>query len=146
MSQPGQPPRLVLDPQQGTVSGPGGSVRLEPKVMQVLVMLARYAGHVVSRAHLMEEVWPGVVVTDYTLSRCIYQLRDKLGEITDGDGDIIETLPKRGYRLLAEVERSPSDLRVSGNRLLIELRRQHLLYIGLALFVIVIAAIVAALT
>lgn len=137
--------RLTVDPGQGTVSGPGGRVRLEPKVMQVLLVLGRYAGHVVSRDTLLDHVWPDVVVTDYTLSRCIYQLREKLGGITDGNREIIETLPKRGYRLLAEIEGSPTDLRVSGGTLLIQLHRRNLLYVGVVLFIIVTAVIIAAL-
>ncbi len=139
-------PRLVIDPREGTVAGPSGTVQLEPKVMEVLVVLGRYSGHVVSRAELLDAVWPDVVVTEHTLSRCIYQLRDALGKaVGDDTRGVIETLPKRGYRLLAEVEGTPTELRVSGGSLLIELRRHHLLYWGVAIFVIVVAAIVAAL-
>jgi len=90
------------------VAGPGGTVRLEPKVMEVLTVLSRHPGRVVSRAELMETVWPRVLVTEHTLSRCIYQLRQelrKLGRQSDrADYDPIETLPKRGYRLLATCE------------------------------------------
>ena len=100
-------PTLVVDPREGTVAGPGGIARLEPKVMGVLVALARQAGRVASRDELFEEVWPGVVVTEHTLSRCIYQLRNELGKVGsehDPSGfNPIETLPKRGYRLLARV-------------------------------------------
>ena len=139
--------RLVVDPQEGTVSGPKGTVRLEPKVMAVLIVLGRYAGHVVSRADLLEAVWPNVVVTEHTLSRCVYQLRESLREVTVGrrhkDFNPIETLPKRGYRLLVEVERTPAELRVSGSSLLIELRRRHVLFVGVALFVVVVAVIIA---
>lgn len=133
-------PVLSVDPREGTVSGPGGAVRLEPKVMAVLIVLARYAGHVVSRADLLDAVWPDAVVTESTLSRCIYQLREQLRAVGTGNGrvdyDPIETLPKRGYRLLATVEQSPSDLRVSGQSLLIELRRPQVLYICGALFLL----------
>lgn len=87
------------------MAGPGGTVRLEPKVMEVLRVLSRHAGRVVPRAELMDAVWPGVIVTDYTLSRCIYQLRHGLGRVANGsEQPLIETLPKRGYRLLASVE------------------------------------------
>ncbi|MDH3431796.1 MAG: transcriptional regulator [Gammaproteobacteria bacterium] len=97
-------PRLSIDSQEGTVKGPGGSVRLEPKVMDVLQLLSRHAGRVVSRNELMDAVWPDVVVTEHTLSRCVYQLRNQLGKIAgDPDQPLIETLPKRGYRLLADV-------------------------------------------
>ncbi len=114
-------PTLTMDSREGSVAGPGGNVRLEPKVIAVLVLLARYSAHVVSRAELLDAVWPGVVVTEYTSSRCIYQLREQLGKVCSHNGvadyNPIETLPKRGYRLLATVGRALSDLRVAGNSL-----------------------------
>jgi len=76
-------------------------------VMEVLAVLSKHPGQVVSRDELMEAVWPGVIVTEHTLSRCIYQLRNALGKISEEPGSAdynpIETLPKRGYRLLANV-------------------------------------------
>jgi len=101
-------PKFTVDPREGTVAGPGGTVRLEPKVMEVLNVLSRHPGRVVSRDELLDTVWPDVVVTEHTLSRCIYQLRHEVGKIGKGPGQanykLIETLPKRGYRLLANVE------------------------------------------
>ena len=101
-------PKLTVDLAEGTVAGPGGSVRLEPKVMEVLAVLARQPGRVVSRDELLDTVWSGLVVTEHTLTRCIYQLRSQLAKIGNTSGatgyDPIETLPKRGYRLLATVE------------------------------------------
>ena len=100
--------RFTVDPREGTVAGAGGTVRLEPKVMAVLGVLTEHPGRVVSRDELLETVWPGVVVTEHTLSRCIYQLRHELGKIGNEPGQAkfnpIETLPKRGYRLLAKFE------------------------------------------
>ena len=97
--------RFTVDAQEGTVTGVGGTVRLEPKVMEVLRLLARHAGRVVPRDDLMNEVWPDVVVTEHTLSRCIYQLRSQLDKIAgEREKALIETLPKRGYRLLASVD------------------------------------------
>jgi len=143
-------PVFVIDPREGTVSGPGGEVRLEPKVMQVLMVLARYSGHVVSRAELLDTVWSGAVVTEHTLSRCIYQLREQLRSIASRSGgqdyDPIETLPKRGYRLLATIEGTPAEMRISGNRLLIELQRPTVLTIGLGLFVVFVILFFAGLS
>ena len=140
-------PQLVLDYREGTVTGPAGTVRLEPKVMDVLAVLSRYSGHVVSRSDLLDAVWKDVVVTEATLSRCIYQLREGLREAAvgrrGGDFDAIETLPRRGYRLLVDVESSPDEIRVSGDKLFIELRRPHVLVGGLVLFVVVVAVVLA---
>jgi DNA-binding winged helix-turn-helix (wHTH) protein len=105
-------PAFTVDPREGTVAGPGGTVRLEPQVMEVLAVLSKHPGHVVSRDELLEKVWPDVIVTEHTLSRCIYQLRHELGKISGEPGltefNPIETLPKRGYRLLAEFESMPA--------------------------------------
>ena len=95
---------LVIDPAAGEMAGPGGREQLDPKVMQVLVALARRAGEVVSRQDLLAEVWPGVVVGDDVVSRCVYQLRRHLRQ-AGGDeryAALVETLPKRGYRLYGE--------------------------------------------
>ena len=104
----GTAPGFTVEPREGTLTGPGGSIRLEPKVMAVLIVLARQRDRVVSREELLDEVWPGAVVTDYTLSRCIYQLRNALSAVGNAPDRLnyrpIETLPKRGYRLVAVVE------------------------------------------
>ena len=106
-------PRFTADLREGTVAGPGGAARLEPKVMDVLGVLSRNQGRVVTRDELMDAVWPDVVVTEHTLSRCIYRLRTELGEIGSQPGspefNPIETLPKRGYRLLAPVDLMSGD-------------------------------------
>ncbi len=141
---------LSMDLREGTVSGPGGTVRLEPKVMEVLGVLARYSGHVVSRDELLDTVWRGAVVTENTVSRCVYQLREGLGRVA-GNGEsgttkeLIETLPKRGYRLTVAVEQMPTEIRITGDTLLIRLRRPTALALGLiafALFVLIYAVFI----
>ena len=95
---------LAIDPRAGEITGPVGREKLDPKVMDVLVMLARDAGRVVLREDLIAGVWPDTVVTDEALSRCIYELRRQL---SSAGGErykaMLETLPKRGYRLNAAV-------------------------------------------
>ena len=107
-SEFGQPFRLGdlrIDPLSGEVSGPGGQAKLDPKVMDVLVMLAQRAGQVTLREDLLERLWPRSVVTDDVLSRCIYELRRELGRAGGSDRyrQMFETVPKRGYRLNCEV-------------------------------------------
>ena len=94
-----------IDPRSGAASGPGGAEKLDPKVMAVLVVLAERAGQVVAREVLISRIWPGVVVGDEVLSRCIYELRRHLVHAAGDEAfkDAIETLPKRGYRLKVEV-------------------------------------------
>jgi Tol biopolymer transport system component/DNA-binding winged helix-turn-helix (wHTH) protein len=92
---------ITIEPSTGELCGPAGHTRLDPKVMSVLWHLARRQGQVVLREELLRAVWPGAVVTDDALSRCIYQLRRHLKEAAGNDTykDLLETLPKRGYRL-----------------------------------------------
>ncbi|MDP7360072.1 MAG: winged helix-turn-helix domain-containing protein [Pseudomonadales bacterium] len=103
-------PAILLDSREGILTGPAGKVRIEPRVMEVLLVLAGRAGEVISRDELLDAVWPGVIVTEHTISRCIYQLRHRMRDII-GDENLspIETIPKRGYRLWAEVKVTGSD-------------------------------------
>ena len=97
---------LRVEPLTGLVSGPGGREKLDPKVMNVLMEMAGHAGEVVLREDLLGRLWPNVVVTDDALTRCCYELRRQLAR-AGGDEryrSLIETLPKRGYRLNARVE------------------------------------------
>ena len=79
-------------------------VRLEAKVMLVLIYLAEHAGRVVSRAELEEALWPGRVVTEDSVTKAIAKLRRVFGD-DRRHPRVIETLPKSGYRLIAEISR-----------------------------------------
>lgn len=88
-----------IRPTEGTVSAPGSVTKLGPRPMELLVFLAAEPGRVFSRAELMKNVWSSVVVADETLSRCISDLRQALGDDPRAPR-YIETLSRRGYRLL----------------------------------------------
>ena len=77
-------------------------VRVEPKVMDVLVYLASRAGDVVSRQDLERDVWRGALVGYDAVTKTVIKLRQALGGEARDRG-YIETIPKRGYRLVAEV-------------------------------------------
>ena len=97
--------QVTVEPTTGVVTGPGSREKLDPKVMDVLVMLAEHAGRVVMREDMLARLWPQSVVTDESLSRCIYELRRQLS-LAGGDERykaMLETVPKRGYRLNAQV-------------------------------------------
>jgi DNA-binding winged helix-turn-helix (wHTH) protein len=74
------------------------SVKIESRAMDVLVVLARQGGAVVSVEELLASVWKGVVVGDSSVYLAIRQLRQALETSADGTC-YIETIPKRGYRL-----------------------------------------------
>src|SRR5262249_33747257 len=78
------------------------AVQVEPKVMQVLLRLAERSGDVVTKEQLLAQVWEGVYVTEDVLVRAVGELR-KLFEDDPGQPKVIETIRKRGYRLIAPV-------------------------------------------
>ncbi|HWI16292.1 MAG TPA: transcriptional regulator, partial [Vicinamibacterales bacterium] len=93
-----------VQPSLNRLSRNGDEVRLEPKVMQVLEALAETPGEVVNREQLVARVWPGVFVTDDVLHRAIRELRRVFGDDT-ASPTYVETIRKRGYRLIAPVRR-----------------------------------------
>ena len=96
---------LQVAPLTGKISGPGGIARLDPKVMDVLVLMASHARQVVLREELVTRLWGHAVVTDDAVTRCFYELRRHLVQAGGHERyrDLVETVPKRGYRLNATV-------------------------------------------
>jgi TolB-like protein/DNA-binding winged helix-turn-helix (wHTH) protein/Flp pilus assembly protein TadD len=94
---------FLVDPSALRVHRDGDEARLEAKVMQVLVYLAQNAGRVVSRTELEQQVWPDRVVTEDSVTAAIAKLRRALADDAHAPR-VIETIPKSGYRLIADVE------------------------------------------
>ena len=84
---------LVLD---------GKPVPLAPKAFEVLLVLVENAGHLVDKDDLMKRLWPGTFVEEANVAKHVSLLRRILSEATNGR-EYIETVPKRGYRFVAEV-------------------------------------------
>ncbi|SMF65894.1 Periplasmic component of the Tol biopolymer transport system [Alteromonadaceae bacterium Bs31] len=76
--------------------------QLEPKVMQVLLLLSARPGHVIQREALLHQVW-GRIEDDYLLNRAISELR-KIFSDSASKPTYIETIRKTGYRLLAPIK------------------------------------------
>ncbi len=85
----------------GELSGPGGTQRLEPKVMDLLCLLAAEPGRVWSKDQLSEALWPGLVLGEDSLARTVSKLRQALGDDARAPR-WVETIAKRGYRWLPE--------------------------------------------
>ena len=68
------------DRASGELTGPSGTTRLEPKVADLLFLLAGDRGQVVTRERLLEALWPGLVVGDDVLARTVFKLRQALGD------------------------------------------------------------------
>jgi len=92
----------LVEPRLNRISRSDTEVQLETKAMDVLVLLARRAGEVVSHAELQDAVWQTEFVSYNTLAVRVSELREALGDDAR-DPRYIETIHKRGYRLIAEV-------------------------------------------
>ncbi len=91
----------IVQPQQNTISRNGTSVRLEPKIMSLLVFLAENASEVVSKDRLLETIWADTFVTEQVLKVAVSELRKALGD-NARQPRYINTVPKKGYQLIAE--------------------------------------------
>ena len=85
----------------------GELVELEPKAFEVLRHLLHNPDRLVSKQELFDTVWERTAVTDNALTRVVAQLRRALGDDAR-DAHYIETVPTRGYRFIAPLERLPA--------------------------------------
>lgn len=83
----------------------GELVPLTPKVFDILVTLVEHGGQVVAKDDLMKKVWPNTFVEEGNLTQNISLLRKALGE-SPGGVQFIETVPRRGYRFVADTSQS----------------------------------------
>jgi DNA-binding winged helix-turn-helix (wHTH) protein len=82
----------------------GVAVKLEPKAFKVLAHLIQHRDRVVTKDELLANLWPGQLVTEFALTRCIAKARQAVHD--DGaDQRVIKTLHRHGYRFVAAVER-----------------------------------------
>ena len=94
----------VVRPTLNNVLRNGNAIRIEPKAMEVLVCLAKAGGDVVSKDKLIAEVWSDTpFVGDDVLTRNISELRRALDDDAKAPR-VIETIPKKGYRLVLKIE------------------------------------------
>jgi len=108
---PGRPFRLgdwLVEPPLNRLSKGDTATQLELKVMDVLVCLAERAGEVVTRQEIIDKVWATEFISDNTLTHAVTELRNALGDDARNPS-FIETIHRRGYRLIAAVEPSVSD-------------------------------------
>jgi adenylate cyclase len=96
----------LVDPRANELHRDAATVKLEPKVMRVLCVLAERSGSVVAREDLESRVWPGMVVTSDAVTNTIIKLRRVFGD-DSRHPSYIETISKTGYRLVAEVGPGP---------------------------------------
>ena len=106
----------LIQPALNRVTAGSETRQLEPKVMELLVELASEPGDVFSRDALLDKIWSDVVVGDEVLTRAVSELRRILGD----DPRVpryVETIHKRGYRLIAPVAGLPEGMQPREPRL-----------------------------
>ncbi len=87
-----------VSPSRRSIRGPGGTALVEPRVMQVLTVLADSAGTVVTRDVLFRRCWGNPYVGDDSLNRAIAGVRRLASSVAD-NSFAIENIPRTGYRL-----------------------------------------------
>jgi TolB-like protein/DNA-binding winged helix-turn-helix (wHTH) protein/Tfp pilus assembly protein PilF len=92
----------MVDPNLDEISKNGQLIKLEPRTMRLLLYLAANRNRVVGLQELLDEIWPNVIVTTQSVYTTIAQLRHTLGCSEDSPA-YISTVPKKGYRLVADV-------------------------------------------
>jgi DNA-binding winged helix-turn-helix (wHTH) protein/tetratricopeptide (TPR) repeat protein len=93
-----------LDPAQRLLRRDGQAVVLQPKALEILLLLVRNPGQPITKEDLLTAIWPKMVVEESNLSQNIFLLRKALG---DGEGGhrYIVTLPRRGYQFAEPVHK-----------------------------------------
>ncbi len=94
---------FIYDTARRTLFRGGAPVALTPRALEILRMLLDRAGDVVTKEQLLEGLWPGEYVQESTLSQHVYLLRKAFGN--SGAEDLIQTVPRRGYRFVGEIRR-----------------------------------------
>jgi TolB-like protein/Tfp pilus assembly protein PilF len=95
---------FVLLPDDKQLLHQGCPVRLQPKAFDTLLLLVERHGRLVSKQDFLACVWPDTFVDDVVLPHNISQIRKILGDREPSE-TFIETVPKRGYRFVAPVDR-----------------------------------------
>src|SRR3974390_1711652 len=90
-----------FDPEQRLLTCETRCLELSPKALEILALLLRNAGRVVSKDHLLDMVWPDTTVEEGNLAVHIFALRRALGD--SSPGKYIETIPRRGYRFVTPI-------------------------------------------
>src|SRR3954464_13398000 len=91
-----------LDPSEELLAEGTRKVPLTPKAYRTLLVLVENRGRTLAKDELLQKVWPDAFVEEATLAQNIFTLRKLLRDDRD-TAHYIETLPKRGYRFVAEV-------------------------------------------
>src|SRR5215208_1100074 len=105
---------FLLDPAERVLMREGQPVPLTPKAFDLLVVLVENGGHLLGKKDLMEAVWPDSFVEEGNLTFTVSSLRKALGEDRK-EPQYIETVPRSGYRFVADVRVLEADAGAEGS-------------------------------
>jgi serine/threonine-protein kinase len=108
-----------LDPIRRRLSYDGKFVPLYPKAVEALIILVEHSGQILEREALVNALWPDMIVEESNLTVAISHLRKVLGQNGNGLADSIQTIPRVGYRFVAdvrEVVEEPQSITHEGDR------------------------------
>lgn len=94
---------FTLDLEKRLLLRDGEPVPLTPKAFDTLALLVRRSGHVVGKDELLDEIWADAFVEESTIAQNVFTLRKALGQ-NHTEHQFIETVPKHGYRFIADVQ------------------------------------------
>jgi adenylate cyclase len=100
----------LVEPDLNRISHPARVISIEPRIIEVLVFLAAHPGEVLSKETILGAVWPGTFVSDDVLTYSISELRKALGDDAKNPR-YIQTIARKGYRLIAPVRSEPGALK-----------------------------------
>src|SRR6266480_2532547 len=118
MEQPVNPPQSLrfgvfeVDLQAGELHKSGVRLKLQEQPLQVLIALLRKPGEIVTRDELRKNLWDAETFVDveHSLGTAVNKIREVLGDSAENPR-FVETLPRRGYRFIAQVNRLQRDAR-----------------------------------
>ena len=94
---------LTINKNLSTVVVDGKEVSLEPKLLELLSLFCQHSNQIIGRQQILDAIWPNSMVTDNAVNKLIASLRKVLKD-DPKTPKYIQTVPKRGYRLIADVE------------------------------------------
>ena len=101
---------FILDPAGVELRRGDEVIPLRPKCFDLLLYFVQNSGRLIGKDELLREIWRDVIVNEETITRTVASLRSSLGD--DPENPLyIETISRRGYKFVAEVERPTNEVR-----------------------------------
>lgn len=103
---------FLFEPINGRLLRAGAELGVPPRALAILACLLERPGLLVTKQHLLDQVWKDAFVTDTSLSEAVSVLRQALGDDAQ-DPSYVQTVPRRGYRFVASVEPATAAVRTT---------------------------------